>query len=78
MVEERAFWLAMSGIDGIGPISLRRLYKHFGSLAAAWEAYPADLLEVEGVGLQTADAIATARRQIQPAELLQQHEQANP
>ncbi len=78
MVEERAFWLAMSGIDGIGSISLRRLHKHFGSLAAAWEAYPADLLEVEGVGLQTADAIATARRQIQPAELLQQHEQANP
>ena len=78
MIEERAFWLAMSGIDGIGPISLRRLHKHFGSLAAAWEAYPADLLEVEGVGLQTADAIATARRQIRPAELLQQHEQANP
>jgi DNA processing protein len=78
MVEERAFWLALSGIDGIGPISLRRLHKHFGSLEAAWQAYPADLLEVEGVGLQTADLIATARRQIQPEALLQQHEQANP
>jgi DNA processing protein len=78
MAEERAFWLAWSQINGIGPILLRRLHKHFGSLAIAWEASPTQLAKVEGFGSQTAEAVATGRRHIQPDALLQQHEQENP
>jgi DNA processing protein len=78
MVEDRQFWLAWSQINGIGPILLRRLQKHFGTLADAWDAHPEDLLNIDGFGEQTVAAIATARSQIQPKELLSQHEQANP
>lgn len=78
MVEERAFWLAWSQLNGVGPVLLRRLQKHFGSLGTAWEAHTSALVEVEGVGIQTADAIASERQNRYPAALLEQHERENP
>jgi DNA processing protein len=78
LVEERAFWLAWSQINGVGPVLLRRLQKHFGSLLIAWEAGSVDLVEVEGLGTQTADAIAVERKKRDPAALLEQHERENP
>ncbi|MGA7936713.1 MAG: DNA-processing protein DprA [Kovacikia sp.] len=78
MAEERAFWLAWSQINGIGPILLKRLQKSFGTLAHAWEASSTDLLEIDGLGFQTAEIIVAERRQLHPEQLLQQHEQENP
>jgi len=78
LVEERAFWLAWSQINGIGPILLRRLHKYFGTLAHAWEASPIDLIEVDGLGTQTAELIAIERQKFDPVALLRQHEQENP
>lgn len=77
MVEERAFWLAWSQIPGIGPILLRRLQQHFGTLAEAWTSYAA-LGQVEGFGHQTIEVVLAARSRIHPEQLLQQHEQKNP
>ena len=78
LVEERAFWVAWSQIPGIGPILLSRLQQHFGSLAAAWEANPAQLRQVEGFGSQTVEVVAVGRSRIHPKQLIQQHEQENP
>ncbi|NJP12671.1 MAG: DNA-protecting protein DprA [Leptolyngbyaceae cyanobacterium RU_5_1] len=78
MVEERAFWLAWSSLNGIGPILLKRLQKQFGSLAKAWAASSTDLLNVEGLGPQTVETIAIARRKIHPEQLLDQHQHDNP
>jgi len=75
---ERAYWLAWSQIDGVGPITLRRLREFFGDLETAWSASPADWLGVDGIGLQLADAIASARSKMDAIALLNQHEQANP
>lgn len=77
-MEERAFWLAWSQITGIGPILLKRLELHFGTLKAAWEAEASALAEVEGIGLQLLEAISKGRAKIQPQTLLQQHEANNP
>ena len=76
--EERAFWLAWSQITGIGPILLRRLQQHFGTLAAAWQASPAQLRQVEGFGFQTIEVVVALRSRIHPQQFLQQHEQENP
>ncbi len=76
-MEERAFWLAWSQISGIGPVLIKRLYRHFGSLALAWEASPNELTEVEGIGSQTVEEILPQRSKCQPDRLLQQHEQKN-
>ena len=77
-MQERAFWLAWSQVAGVGAILIRRLSDRFGSLEKAWEAEPHELLAVDGLGLQTASAIAIDRQRINPEKLLHQHEQENP
>lgn len=77
MTNDRAFWLAWSQVQGLGPILIRRLDKHFGTLAAAWSASAPELLEVDGIGLLTVDAIGTARSTIDPEQLLVTHERDN-
>jgi DNA processing protein len=57
---------------------LRRLQQHFGTLAAAWNATPAALGQVEGFGRNTVERVVQSRSQIQPDKLLQQHQQQNP
>jgi DNA processing protein len=78
MENERAYWVSWSTISGVGPILLKRLQKHFGSLAVAWRATATELLEVEGFGLLTVDAVIAERQRIEPAALLQQYECQNP
>ncbi|WGV28529.1 DNA-processing protein DprA [Halotia branconii] len=78
MVEERAYWLAWSKISGIGPVLLRRLQQHFGTLATAWQANKAQLAEVEGFGFQTLEKVVQQRSRLHPAQLLTQHQQENP
>ncbi len=78
MVEERAFWLAWSQVQGVGPISLQRLLRHFGTLSEAWQASSASLGAVEGFGPQTVKKVLALRSQLQPAQFLQTHQQKNP
>lgn len=63
MSQERAFWFAWSQIPGMGPILQKRLATHFGSLATAWMAPADELLQIEGIGLKLAWAIAEQRTQ---------------
>ncbi len=78
MTEERAYWLAWSQIPGVGPILIRRLQLHFGSLAAAWDAAPAALGQVEGFGRQMVEKAVRGRSQLDPQRFLQEHLQKNP
>ena len=78
MVEERAYWLAWSQVDRVGPVLLRRLQQHFGALADAWKASAAQLEQVEGFGYQIVKAVTAARSQLNPQEFLEQHSVKNP
>lgn len=78
MVEERAYWLAWSQVDRVGPVLLRRLQQHFGSLADAWKATASQLQQVEGFGSQMVAAVTAARSQINPEQFLEQHSAKNP
>ncbi len=75
---ERAYWLAWSKIKDVGPVLIKRLHERFGSLALAWQADPADLLSVDGIGLVTADQIRELRSQLIPEQLLKNHETQYP
>lgn len=77
-MKERAYWLAWSKISGVGPVTLQRLQQSFGSLATAWDATPASLCQVEGIGEQTARSLVAARSQLDPTELLDTHTRQNP
>lgn len=72
LTAERAYWLAWSHLYRVGPILIKRLYTHFGSLAIAWQAPVQDLLMIDGIGIKLAESIATQRRSLSPAEILAQ------
>lgn len=71
---ERAYWVAWSQIEGIGPVLQKRLYSAFGSLAAAWGAGADQLLGVDGIGLLLADQVVRLRSHLSPAQILAQFE----
>lgn len=78
MAAERAFWLAWSQINGVGPVLLGRLQEKFGSLAAAWQANAKDLAQVEGFGPKILDGVVNKRSQIDPAKFIEEHSSKNP
>ncbi len=41
---DEKYWLAFSRVSGIGVVRMQRLFDYFGSLQAAWQARPADLM----------------------------------
>lgn len=77
-MEERAYWLAWSQVERVGPVLLRRLQQHFGTLAEAWKASATQLKQVEGFGYQLAGVVVAARSHINPEQLLEQHTAKNP
>ena len=78
MLEERTYWLAWSQVDRVGPVLLRRLQQHFGTLAEAWKANATQLSQVEGFGNQIINTVTAARSQIHPEQFLEQHSKKNP
>ena len=78
MVAERAFWLAWSQIPGIGPILIKRLQQQFDTLAAAWQAQPRQLGQVEGFGQNIVQKVVQERSRLDPETFLQEHQQKNP
>ncbi|NJL00806.1 MAG: DNA-protecting protein DprA [Spirulinaceae cyanobacterium SM2_1_0] len=70
MVEERAYWLAWSQIRGIGAVLLQRLQAHYKTLAAAWQASPASLAQIDGFGGKLLAAVTAERSRLEPEKLL--------
>lgn len=59
--QRRLWWLLWSGCPGVGPVRLRALEGHFGSLAAAWGAPPEAWAAVPGWGDSLCSAAAAFR-----------------
>lgn len=68
--QERAYWLAWSRINGVGPLLVQRLVQRFGQLSMAWGAALSELQTVEGIGPKLKDAIAAQRPKLNPEQLL--------
>lgn len=77
MVTDRTYWLAWSRVSGTGSVLIQRLQQHFGSLEAAWSATATELEAVAGFGAQNTPVAIASRQNIDPEQLLEQHEQAN-
>lgn len=78
VVQEQAFWFAWSQIPGLGSTLVYRVYQHFGDLQTAWESDTASILEVDGIGLQTALAIDKTRSSLDVEQSFNNHVQHNP
>jgi DNA processing protein len=59
---ERRYWVALSLVPGLGPVSFGRLIHRFGSGRAAWEAGPAVLEEMQRPPPEAAEALRRMRR----------------
>lgn len=70
--------MAWAQIKDVGPVLIKRLHERFDSLALAWQADPADLLTVDGIGLVIADRIGALRSRLDPEQLLEQYETQYP
>ncbi len=75
MTTERAYWVAWSQARGMGPVLLKRLHSHFGSLATAWQADGSQLLEVDGIGLGLGASLVEYRQTVDPEAALTECEQ---
>jgi len=61
--EELKYWVALSGIPGMGRIRIGQLREHFGSLQNAWKA-PEGKLKQAGLDSRSIDALLTLRPRI--------------
>jgi len=57
-MDSREALVALNLVDGIGPIRVRQLLEHFGDAASILRATRHQLLQVRGIGEETADSIA--------------------
>ena len=77
MATERSYWLAWSQVKQVGPVTIKRLWEHFGTLELAWRAAASELLAVDGIGLLSAERIVAMRCKISPDRVLAEHEKKN-
>ncbi|OKH19225.1 DNA protecting protein DprA [[Limnothrix rosea] IAM M-220] len=75
---ERYYWVGWSQIKGIGPVLLKRIWQHFGSLEVAWQAPREVLGEVEGLGGKLIDKVMAGRSPLNPEQVYEQHLKKNP
>jgi DNA processing protein len=78
MTEDRPYWLAWSSIPGIGPVLLKRVYQHFGSVKTAWSAPGNAIAAVDGFGPKLVEKVREGRLAIDPETLLSEHLLKNP
>jgi len=62
-VDELKYWVAFSGIAGIGRVRISQLREYFGSLQDAWQA-PEDKLKQAGLDSRSTDALVSLRPRI--------------
>jgi len=64
MMDQRAFWVGLSLVPGIGPAKFRRLVEQLGSPEAAWKARPALLAEI-GLDRRSIESLVTTRSRVE-------------
>ncbi len=65
---ERAAWVALSGVRGMGPTRFRRLLDAFGDARAALEADPEEVERVGDLPEPVAEGLPEAARQVEQLE----------
>jgi DNA processing protein len=71
LTSERAYWVAWRQSPGVGPVTIRRLREHFGSLQAAWEAAETEFSAVEGWSVRRGLDSRRYRERTDPGLLLE-------
>src|SRR5882672_11452030 len=57
-MDSREAHVALNLLEGVGPVRVRQLLEHFGEAPAILQASKSQLLQVRGIGDDTAETIA--------------------
>ena len=69
-MDDLKYWVALHGINGLGPKRFNQMESYFGSLENAWCAKRSELRDA-GIGTAVAEDIDARRRQIDPDEAME-------
>jgi DNA processing protein len=64
MNDNLKYWLALNKIPKIGPVTIKKLWEHFGSVEAVWQADPAAVRKIEGLSKPAIKAFLDGRGRI--------------
>lgn len=74
-MDSREALVALNLIEGVGPVRVRQLLEHFGDAPAILRASRHQLLQVRGIGEETADSLAQWEKNTDPAAELKRAEE---
>lgn len=64
MKEEIKYWLAINTIEKLGPVTIKKLWDHFGDIKKVWMAGPKEILKIDGLNKAAATAFINDRDKI--------------
>ena len=64
MNKDIKYWLALNSLPNVGPVTVKRLWNHFGSARAVWEADEENILKIEGITKPVLKSFLENRKQI--------------
>ena len=73
-MEEREAFVALNMIEHVGPVRVRQLLGHFGDAVSILKASKPQLVQVRGIGDDTAESISTWEKHIDLAAELKRCE----
>lgn len=63
------YWLAFNKIDGVGPVSIMKIWNKFKSIKEAWSTSSAELYEINGMQNHIIEKIVMGKKNIVPEKL---------
>jgi DNA processing protein len=64
MNNDLKYWLALNKIHGLGPVTIKKLWEHFGNIKAVFEAEENSLCQIEGLNKPAVKALIDNRYKI--------------
>ncbi|MBU0672901.1 MAG: DNA-processing protein DprA [Candidatus Margulisbacteria bacterium] len=64
MNKDLKYWLAINKIPNVGPVTIKKLWQHFGSVEPVWKADEKDLAKIEGISKSAIKSFLKNRNQI--------------
>ena len=64
MQENLKYWLAINKIPNLGPVTIKKLWEHFGSIQAVWNADEKNIWKIEGLSKPAVNAFINNRNKI--------------
>jgi DNA processing protein len=64
MNESLKYWLAINKIPNLGPVTIKKLWEHYGSIQAVWNADEKNIWKIEGLSKPAVKAFINNRNKV--------------